>query len=655
MSEIQTGPMAAQGGIHAELEDIMMQMFNPDKTNFLSRNSVGPDHFNKILKSVGFNDNYRVPADADAWTMNNAWRQWDITHVEDFLSKMMGAMVKTSEDISIGASFTRHFGSDLPGKGFVKLSDPKGLNPLFPLIDQTKYYPADVAAEMVHIGRLMTESRSFKPGTKLHTFVTKIMDPTISTLKMTQTTLKPGHHVMSIIGDTWRNSLALSTIGFSNPARVSRLYYESARILRSSVGEIEELSDFQKFERIQDIANEIKVNANAPGGSEFYSNIAGGGRISHKKIYEIMQTSGVSLPAHLGGMAEDFLTDFDVAGGLGSKTGNMAIDAVTKVTTGIDRLANPLRPKFGMKDPYSLNKFTANRDTWTRGALFLGAMRSKQFRTLDDAVEYASNFVKKWAPTAVDLAAAETKYARRGIFYYTWIRGMVPRIIESALMRPGIATIPNKAMYELAKSNGIDLQSIGDPFPDDQLFPDWYTERVIGPQYVSHDGDLWGANPTGPLGDILNSLGSNVMPKDFLGPDAYTKTAGNFLNMSTPWFKAPIELISGHTIDKQVPIPDRIQYLQDMVGPARVLSKIQGKELYLAPGPDGLARPNRTESKYKNGMTEEETVQNAIPELLNWATGLGFTNYTSDSAEKSAQFQQKKKLQDEKKKYERFQ
>jgi hypothetical protein len=651
MKAVQQGLPA--GDIGKDIEQVMNQMFDPNKTNFMSRNSVGPAHFNRIMKSVGFDERYKIPVDATPEVMNQAWKEWDITHVEDFMSKLMGAVVKTSEDISIGASFTRHFGSDvggmIDGVPMRRVVDTKNLNPLFPLIDTTKYYPQYVIDEMVHIGRLMTESRSFKPGTALHTFVTKVMDPTISTLKMTQTTLKPGHHVMSIIGDTWRNNLALHTIGFKGSQ--AKLYHESAMILKHAVGDIEELSDFQQFQRVQDIANGIKTGTDKVSPSRYFGNIGKGGQVTDKQLYDIMQANGVALPAHLGGMAEDFLTD--PMGGL-STGGNAFVRGVNKVTTGIDRLANPLRPKFGMKNPYSLNKFTANRDTWTRGALFIGALRSRQFRNLDDAVEFATKFVRKWSPTAVDLAAAESKYARRFIFYYTWIRGMAPRIIESALMRPGIATIPNKAMYELGQATGVDPQSIGDPFPDNKLFPDWYTERVIGPQYISHDGDLWGANPTGPLGDILNSLGSNVKPKDFLSLDAYTKTAGTILNMSTPWFKAPIELTMGHTIDRDIPIPDRLQYVQDLVGPARTVSKMTGKELYLAPGPNGLAQPNRTESKFKGGMTPEEQQANMIPELFNWATGLGLTNYTSDSADKSAQFQQKQALIDQKKNAERF-
>lgn len=648
---LKVGPPVDQ--ISAELNAVISTMFDTSKTNFLARNSVGPEHFNKILEKVGFDEQFRVPLNATKAEMMNAWKQWDVVDVKDFFSKMMGAMVKTAEDVSMGASFSKHFGRDTPAPGYVKIMDSgsgDARNQFIDLIDQNLYYPKELTGEFVHIGRLLTESRSFKPGTATHTFVTKIMDPVISNLKMTQTTMKPGHHVMSIIGDGWRNNLALSTIGFVNPARQVSLYGESARILFSNVGDIEELSSFQKFQRTQGISSELAIAKKGQTGSEFYPNIKGGGRIGHKDMYALMQTHGIALPAHLGGMAEDFLADFDT---LGAKTTSRVVNGVAKVTEGLDRLANPIKPKFGMKNPYSLNKFTANRDTWTRGALFLGAMRSRNFSSIEEAVKFSADFVHKWSPTAQDLGAFEAKYLRRGIFYYTWIRGMVPRIIEGTLMRPGIATIPNKAMYNLAIANGIDPNSVGDPFPDGELFPSWYTERVIGPQYKA-GGDLWGMNPTGPLGDVLNSLGSNIKPKDFLSAEAFTKTTGTLLNMSNPFFKAPAEIITGRTLETGAPIDDKAQYLQDYVGPARFASRATGKELFPSVGPEGVGFANRTESKFRDGLTEEERRLNAMPEILNYLTGMGFTNYTSESAKKSAQFQQKDELAKAKKEAERF-
>jgi hypothetical protein len=666
-NSLKEGPPADQ--IAAELNGVLSTMFDTSKTNFLSRNSVGPQHLNEVMESVGFDmDKFRIPENATPYEMMNIWKTWDVTDVKDFFSKMMGTMVKVSEDVSMGASFTKHFGSEVAKPGYVKLTDTtkkaKDRNPFFDLINKDLYYPEEVANEMVHIGRLMTESRSFTPQSKLYTFVTKIMDPTISNLKMTQTTMKPGHHVMSIIGDTWRNNLALTTIGVFNPAKQTQLYFESARILWAAVGDIEELSAFQKFTRAQQITNELvlakesrtKVAGKFKGtdtGAEYFGNIKGGGNISRKDLYSIMQANGIALPAHLGGMAEDFAANFDTMS-LGEKSTNKIAEGVAKVTTGLDRLANPIKPKFGMKNPYSLNKFTANRDTWTRGALFLGAMRSRNFASVEEAVKYSAEFVRKWAPTAVDLGAAEAKYLRRGIFYYTWIRGMVPRIIESTLMRPGIASIPNKAMYNLAIANGIDPNSIGDPFPEGTLFPSWYTERVIGPQYKVGN-DLWGGNPTGPLGDILNTVGSNIKPKDFMTGQAFMKTAGTVWNMSTPFIKAPIEFTTGRTLETGAPIDDRAQYLQDYIGPVRFASRAFGKEMYPSIGPDGLAQANRTESKYRDGMTPDETRKNALPEILNYLTGLGFTNYTSDSAQKSAEFQEKDKLVKAKKEAERFQ
>ena len=639
--------------VSAELRTVMNNLFDSSKMNFLDRNSIGPTHFNKMLESVGFDPKFRVNVAASPEEMMNTWKSWDIVHVEDFLSKMMRAVIKTSEDVSMGASFSKHFGSAVPQKGYSKVIDKsaKGTeNPFFPLINQDLYYPDEIIPEITYIGRLMTESRSFKPGTKLHTFVTKVMDPVISSLKMTQTTMKPGHHVMSVIGDGWRNQLALSTIGLQSPAALVKLYYESYRILRSAVGEIDELSAFSQFDRIQGITSNLKVGTTQKGGFETFGNIAGGGRITHNDLYAIMQAKGVALPQHLGGMMEDFTADFSgAAGGTGSKI----VNAIDKTASGLDRLMNPLKPKFGMKNPYSVNKFTANRDTWTRGVMFLGAMRSRPFKSVDEATDFAANFVKKWSPTAVDLGGFETKYARRAIFYYTWMRGMVPRIIEGTLMRPGVALIPNKAMYNLAQSNGLDLNSIGDPFPPDTMFPSWYSQKVLGPQWEA-GGDLWGFNPTGPLGDVMNSLGSGVTPADFTSIDGTTKIAGTFLNMSTPWFKVPMELTMGKTLQSGAPIEDKSQYLQDMIGPLRTLSRATGKETFLTPGPEGLDFANRTEKKYRFGMDGQQTVENALPELLNWATGLQFTNYTSDSASNSAYYQNKEKGLEETKRNQRF-
>ena len=97
-------------------------------------------------------------------------------------------------------------------------------------------------------------------------------------------------------------------------------------------------------------------------------------------------------------------------------------------------------------------------------------------------------------------------------------------------------------------------------------------------------------------------------------------------------------MITPPRIDSGAPIEDTGQYLTDILGPGRTISKITGKTLTGA---------NRSEALYEGGMDEETAKNNTLHELINWFTGSQLTNYTSDAATKSAEFQQRDKLRQE--------
>lgn len=622
-----------------EMQEHIKFMFSadPNVNNFLTRNTVGPSHFNKVLGSIMDNDEIRVPVDATPEEMAMAWKDWNIENPIDFFSKMQRAMVKTAEDVSMGASFSAKFGKPTKQPGYVRVVDSSNSNEFIPLIDQDLYYPKEVVDEIPFISKLMTDARTFKPGTNLHTFVTRVFDPVISNLKMTQTTLKPGHHVMSVTGDALRNSLA--GMGGS-----TKEYGQMWRILHTQFGEMKGQDAMDKWANVKNVVHSVDVGKNT---NQRYETLIVGGKkvkVAHKDIYGIMQQKGTVLPPHLGGVDVDEMADFDQFG----KTGNTAINAIDKVTSTLDRVANPNHGK------YSLNNFTAHRDSLMRGALFMHFLQSKSFKSLDEAAEFASEQVRKWSPTSADLGAFEAKYARRVFMYYTWLRGMLPRVIEGTLIKPGVAMVPSKAMYNLAQANGIDPSSIGDPFPEGSLFPSWYSEKVIGPQWESEEGDLWGINPTSPVLDVMNSLGSNVSTKDLLTGAAIPKVSGTLLNMATPWAKTPAELITGKTLDGGRPIEDNSVYLTDQIGPARVASRVIGKDLIPSLDPEGgIGFANRPEAKFEAGLGADAG-PNAYHELINWALGMGATNYTSDSAVNSAKYEQKEALKEEKEQYLRY-
>ena len=72
MKSIQSTDGPLRDPIAMELREIMNMIFDPTKMNFLTRNTVGPTHFNKILEKVKFNKMYRVPENATPEQMNMA-------------------------------------------------------------------------------------------------------------------------------------------------------------------------------------------------------------------------------------------------------------------------------------------------------------------------------------------------------------------------------------------------------------------------------------------------------------------------------------------------------------------------------------------------------------------------------------------------------
>jgi hypothetical protein len=109
------------------------------------------------------------------------------------------------------------------------------------------------------------------------------------------------------------------------------------------------------------------------------------------------------------------------------------------------------------------------------------------------------------------------------------------------------------------------------------------------------------------------------------------------MGMIHPAFKAPIELGTGKSLSTGAPIVDSGQYLTDMIGPARVASKITGHTF----SPLNGVIPRRTEAKFNKGIAPDDWANNAALETWNYLTGSQTKDYTSDSAQKTAKFQQR--------------
>jgi hypothetical protein len=187
------------------------------------------------------------------------------------------------------------------------------------------------------------------------------------------------------------------------------------------------------------------------------------------------------------------------------------------------------------------------RDHYVRLAHYIDALK-KSGKPFESAIEDAAATVRKWHPDGMDLTKFERNTMRRVFPFYSWTRKAIPLIIESMVATPGKTMVIPKGNYLLQNMLGIQTGPMSDPFPYDQLFPDWIREKGIGP-IGSPDSMLTGVlggdpgysviNPGNPTMDTISQLNNPG------------KMAMGMLN---PAARIPIELSTGRDTQTGAPI-----------------------------------------------------------------------------------------------------
>ncbi len=238
------------------------------------------------------------------------------------------------------------------------------------------------------------------------------------------------------------------------------------------------------------------------------------------------------------------------------------------------------------------------RDHWVRLAHFTDVL-TKSNQPLRVAIEQAGRRVRKFHPDGMDMTGFEQNVLRRVIPFYSWMRKATPLVIEGAIMRPHITMAFPKAMADIQQATGIESQGPGNPFPVDQMFPDWLKEKGIGPILQPGSGlgrdETWRGkapgytivNPSTPFLDQIAQLGSP------------TKT---LLSGLSPVARIPIELATGQT---SLGIP--------------ISNSEGGTPGYLAQQIPAVGIGARI-----TGLTRDNEPYNP-EQLINWLTALGVT------------------------------
>ena len=595
--KLQAGQIdAADNGLGVELSNAVHALFaSADSAQYglIARNGLRAEHVNEKMARVGIPDKFRL----DPKNIEGSWVKWDVEDPLDLLSKYHAAVGHALAEQQLGATIVSKFGSKVPFKGGVRLSDTKGKSKIYALVGGDTYFHPDIARQLHAVDATLADIDKGLGSSKfLH-----MIDGAMHMYKAGLTIYRPGHHTRNMVGDMWFSSL--------DGVRGSSYKKAVAVLARAS-------DNYKDYDALAALQQGFKDSVNGPPKTIVTMRYKGKDvPLTPDQIYKLGFDSGI-------------LPDYSILEDINFGEVSQSTDIAAKL-----RRVSPAKGKVH-RAATGLSEY---RDHYVRMAHFISNLEKNPNlvgNTLEDALksagEVAGNRVRKWHPDGSDLSQWEKRYARRTILFYSWMRKAIPLVVEAAAAHPGRVMLYPKAVYNIAEANGIDLESYSNPFPTDQLFPSYIADSVQGPQ-AGEAGSYWGVKPGIPIMDIMDDYGAS--PKHTLG------TLGGSLN---PLLKIPAEVTFGRDIRTGAPIKDATDYVDRQIPNASYVDKIAGSLLGSSTGSRSLSSgftqetygaPSNVGYESGTGLSGNENT------FLNWLLGGGITDYSKPSSIKSAQFE----------------
>ncbi len=533
------------------------------------RSGIVMSELNKQLNNVKagfqFTNKKKVNWNGQAldFSAPGAWLQsWKTFSPNDplvFMSKLQTAVENTVAKNTFLDEVSSRFGSTNYSRkmGYThRVNDPRF---------KDYYFPEEIANQMAKA--LKTWDQIYDPKSQL----TRLLDSVTSMWKTGMTIYMPAHHIRNMIGDTYLSWMD----GVNSPA----VYNKAIKVLSS------QKDRYKDIDSVEDLVSNRAISAALTRPGDRILRTKSGIDLTAEQVYTLAFNKGLLQSANV---VEDILTD-----------------TVPK-----------LKP-FGGKVSGWVRGKTEAREHFVRLAHFIDKLQKSNIKNVDEAATEASKSVRKWHPDGQDLTEWERTYMRRVFPFYSWTRKSIPLLIESAVVNPGKTALYPKAMYGLQQLTGTEGASISDPFPEDQLFPDWIKEKGIGPiaahgmdgipgiiagvsrSRTGFSGEPEGytvANPSNPFIDTVAQFAGMGNPSDPIRGIA---------SMVNPLGRVPAEVGTGHTVLGTPVDYDPNKYATENIPLLAYLSQI---------GNIGLFGPTRRGEQ--EGIFNEEG-------FLNWLTALG--------------------------------
>lgn len=481
-------------------------------SSVLLRSGVHRDMLNKWMRhySVGFEFTNSKKAknilgDEIDFSQGTDWvNSWKTAEIKvdpkAFLFKIQQAMEQATREKALFDDIGERFGSTFYGKEFrTKVTG-------YPYLDGY-YFPEEIAKQLPRVIRDWSI-----PAWQGNSPMLSLYDRILSMWKSGVTIYRPGHHIRNMAGDIY--------LGWMDGVSSSRPYMLAAKVQRSMQGIY---TDMANVDRLVEVGALSKGFATPRPNEILFTNKSGVPFTSEQ----------IGAVAHQKGLLEHTNTIEDIID-LGDSGRKSVLD---------------MKPFGGKVQKFARNASELQSHN-ARLAHFIDVLSKSKGNNLPELFEQAARRSRKWHPTGLDLTHFEKKVMRRVMPFYSWLRKSLPLLLEGLVMNPAKTLIPAKLSGSMQEAAGIETPGRQDPFPVDQMFPQWIKSQGMGP-ISTPQGMLGQFSNQQPAGYVMAGVGLNPLQDLMAQLETPAKTIGSSM---TPLVQVPMELLSGRKLFTGEPI-----------------------------------------------------------------------------------------------------
>jgi hypothetical protein len=540
--------------------DYIDAMFGAGDNNALMQNGIFVEELASSLRAVGLDDAAELYSNTvHADEILDYWRNFspaDGENILDYMGRFYSAQQISMIPPTMADSLARHFSHTAEGisgatakkEGWFALDSgsPLGKYMTYNAKDQV-LFPPEFRGRIKAIEDYLTFDRSLPSGT-MGEMIRKI-DQVTSVLKSSITLWRPGHHMVSMIGNVFMNALA--DVRPYDYGMAMKLLYNRKSIIDVDDAALNELMRLQ-----------------APAGTKLKDDMLTGIKVpikvNGKVEYQTLDLATINLAMERTGSyinprrVRDIVTTDDLGSGAFSASRLLTKNPIAKGVQNVD---------------HEIATVAAYRDNVARAALFVKELRKMDPKaSLEDAFLEAASRVHEYHPTVGTLTAGERKYARRLFYFYTWQKQAFFKILEVTANKPALVTIPSKLQFAIATSQGLDPHSFGDPYSAQGWFAAYNSSSLYGPQWDDPQYGAMGIKPPIPQLDTIDSYlsGIRVKPEDGLwgniGNLASQAAQDILVAQASPALRVPAELALGTRTTTRQEITNVGEYAIDQTG-----------------------------------------------------------------------------------------